>query len=110
MQQELRLPRLAGPVLPAVGGIRTNVTGTLVRHTYLLPDRSFHLEIINMKSALRLLLPASPAPGTLSRVAFTALHGAMPITDAAVSLVEQFVAWYFVFRNIPLYEVEVPGV
>ena len=61
-----------------------------------------------MQAALRLLLLARPATRALSGVTLAALDGAVPVTDAAVALVEQLVPWDAVLLYVPLDEVEVP--
>ena len=76
--------------------------------TYLLLCLRLELEVVDVQTALGLLLLARPATGTLARVALAALDGAVPVADAAVALVEQLVPGYGVLGDVPLHEVEVP--
>ncbi len=75
---------------------------------YLLLDRSFHFEIINVQTAFCLFCLSGPPSRTLARIAFAALNRTMPVTDTAIALVEQLVTGYLVFLDVPLDEVEVP--
>lgn len=85
-------------------------TTVVTRGTYLLLDSSLHLEVVHMQTALCLLLPSGPASRALASVALSALDGAVPVTNAAVALVEKLIPRNVVLANIPLDEVEVPGV
>lgn len=76
--------------------------------TYLGLDCSLHLEIIHVKTALRLLSFSSPTTRPLSLIAIATLHRAVPVTDAAVSLIKQFIAGDTVLRDVPFHKMEVP--
>ena len=61
-----------------------------------------------MQAALGLLRLVRPPSSALSSISLAALDGAVPVTDAAVALVEQLVPWDAVLLDIPLDKVEVP--
>ena len=61
-----------------------------------------------MQPTLGFLLVARPATGALARVAGAALHGAVPVTDTPVALVEQLVARDLVRVDVPFDEGERP--
>lgn len=77
-------------------------------YTYLLLRCRLHLEVIHVQTALGLLSPVRPPSRTFARVAIAALNGAVPVTNAAVALVEQLVPRDVVFFDVPFNEVKVP--
>ena len=75
---------------------------------YLGLDISLHLEIVDMKTTLGLLRLPSPPACTLTRITLSTLDRTVPVTNAAISLIQEFVPWDIVLLDVPLDEGEVP--
>lgn len=61
-----------------------------------------------MQTTFGLLSLSSPSSCTFSGITVCALHSAVPVSDASVTLIEQLVVGDFVLLHVPFDEVEVP--
>ena len=78
------------------------------RRLLLLLCFHFHLEVVLVQPALRLLLPPGPSPRTLPRIPLAALRRAVPVTHAPISLLQQLIVRDVVLSDVRIHRVECP--